>query len=650
MGASLTLAPEKLAAFEALQVLSDARKPSIRTFREWIEEEFRIPDGPFKGRLFRVRRQPYAGLWIDQVDSGQFNRFASVGPTQSGKTLLCSVAITMYHLFEHGENVGFGVPDLRMAGDKWMQDIRPAIEISKYADLIPTKGPGSRGGKVDEITFLNGATLKFVSGGAKGAIGDKSRAGWTARVIVLTEVDGYDTASGASREADPITQLEARTRAFDAKKRIYMECTASIPTGRIWSEYTGGTASVILCPCPHCKEWVDPGQEDLVGWEKADNEIEAAQSAYFACPECDEPLTEGQRRVMNEQARLIHAGQSIENGKVVGDMPKTNTLGFRWSAWHNMFAKVGTLATDSWHAEREADSEGAQKKQNQFVWALPWEPPVVGMSSISVQSILTRGTGNDRLEAPLRTEHITIGVDVRKAEMHYVIVAWTKSTSQIIDYGIVDNDLDKPLELSLREGLRELKQAIIDPGWEDSTGRKIEASRILVDSGWQWDTIDATCAEFGGIWMPSKGFGGLERHKYTAPLKRGGIVTRLGECYHVSRAEHRRTFLVSIDSGYWKAWLFERLCTEIGQRGAMTLFRGSDSDHLQFARHVTSEKQVETPTGEIEWRLLSVHNHWLDAASLACVGGHLSGMRLFEEERKQKVVTNWFESIKRKAK
>ena len=42
----------------------------------------------------------------------------------------------------------------------------------------------------------NGATLKFMSGGG----GDKSRAGFTARVLVVTETDGMDTPGHPGRE------------------------------------------------------------------------------------------------------------------------------------------------------------------------------------------------------------------------------------------------------------------------------------------------------------------------------------------------------------------------------------------------------------------------------------------------------------------
>jgi hypothetical protein len=127
------------------------------------------------------------------------------------------------------------------------------------------QGGGSRGGRVESIQFLNGATLKFMSGGGS----DNSRAGFTSRVVVVTETDGMDESGGTSREADKITQLEARTRAYGHRKHIYLECTASTEEGRTWREYQQGTASRIVLCCPHCGDWVSPEREHLVGWKEA---------------------------------------------------------------------------------------------------------------------------------------------------------------------------------------------------------------------------------------------------------------------------------------------------------------------------------------------------------------------------------------------
>lgn len=85
--------------------LAQARPRPLRTMRTFAEEEIVIPDGPYVGRRFRCSRQPYTGLWFDQVDSGRWNRCVATGPTQSGKTLSCFIIPLLYHLFEIQETV-----------------------------------------------------------------------------------------------------------------------------------------------------------------------------------------------------------------------------------------------------------------------------------------------------------------------------------------------------------------------------------------------------------------------------------------------------------------------------------------------------------------------------------------------------------------
>jgi hypothetical protein len=103
--------------------LGQSRPRRLRTMRQFAEQEIVIPEGPFQGRKFRCARQPYTGLWFDAVDSGIWNRYVATGPTQSGKTLSCFVIPMLYHLFELGETVICGLPDMDMAGDKWREDI-----------------------------------------------------------------------------------------------------------------------------------------------------------------------------------------------------------------------------------------------------------------------------------------------------------------------------------------------------------------------------------------------------------------------------------------------------------------------------------------------------------------------------------------------
>lgn len=357
------------------RLLEALRPREVPSMLEWATENIIIPDGPFRGQPFDADVQPFARLFLSEVGSGRWDRIVATGPTQTGKSLICYIIPVAYHLFALGETVVAGLPNLEMATDKWEADFLPVIEASPgLRQWLPTSGAGSRGGRVKtRVRFRNGAMLRFMSGGGH----DKQRAGFTGRVLAITEVDGMDTAGKASREADPIKQLEGRQRAYLAAGiKTYLECTVTSTVGRIWTEYLGGTQSRIARPCPACGQYVTPEREHLVGWQDAENELEARAAAAWCCPACSCTWTEAQRYAANLRAVLVHHGQEVTaEGRVVGPTPATRTLGFRWTAADNHFATAADVAADEWQAVREPNRENAEKELKQFVHCIPYDPP-----------------------------------------------------------------------------------------------------------------------------------------------------------------------------------------------------------------------------------------------------------------------------------
>ena len=243
--------------------LADAsRAKPYRTLREFAEQEIVLPNGPHEGKRFSCDRQPFAGVVFDELQSGRWRRYNFTGPQQSGKTLVALVIPLLYYVFELRQTVILGGPDEDTLADKWAEDILPVIEASAYAELLPKRGPGSRGGSpLPKVTFGNGVSIRFMSG--RGS--DKSRAGFTARFSLITETDGMDTPGPASRESDPVTQIQGRTDAYDERAVNLQECTVSTEDGRTWTEHQAGTESRIATQCPECAEWVTPERDDLVG-------------------------------------------------------------------------------------------------------------------------------------------------------------------------------------------------------------------------------------------------------------------------------------------------------------------------------------------------------------------------------------------------
>ncbi|MFQ5668331.1 MAG: terminase gpA endonuclease subunit [Candidatus Binatia bacterium] len=626
--------------------LAQARPRPLRSMRAFAEEEIVIPDGPYAGRRFRCSRQPYTALWFDQVDSGRWSRCVATGPTQSGKTLSCFVIPLLYHLFELQETVICGLPDMDMAGDKWREDILPAVERSAYRELLPQRGGGSRGGRVESLQFTNGATLKFMSGGG----GDKSRAGFTSRVVVITETDGMDQPAGTSRESDKITQLEARTRAYGTRKRVYMECTVSTEQGRTWQEVRHGTRSRIVLPCPYCHAWVSPEREHLVGWKEAANQVAAREKGCFHCPSCQHPWTERDRIEANRGSRLLHDGQTIdEKGNVHGPLPQVDTLGFRWSAVHNLFLTAGDFAADEWRAARAGDEEHAERAMRQFVWCVPVAPTEWPQVALDASELVARTIDLPRGVVPTEATWLTAALDPGKYLAHWIVVAWSPGgNGHIVDYGRIETPSeDLGVEQAVLTALREFEE-IVTTGWPIGvpSGAHLVPAEVWIDAGYMTDVVYGFCrGKVNARFRPAVGRGAAQQRSqwYNRPTRTGAKVKHIGEGYHINYLPAQRLHLVEVDADHWKTWVHQRLRTPLDKPGAMTLFDATPNEHLALAKHLTAETKVEAFVAGrgvvVQWRRLRRQNHWLDALYNACAAGHLCGARILNEEQPVRATT-----------
>lgn len=618
-----------------------ARAPRLRTHRQFAEDELVIPEGKYEGQKLRIYRQPYVGLFYAAQATGRYPRSALLGCVQSGKTFTGVVGPVMYHLFECRESAILGGPTMVVCHDKWRKEIRPAIEKTRYRHLLPTSGPGSRGGtgNLESITFAHGPELKFMSSGG----GDETRSSYTARVLVVTEADKMDTAGAASREADPVTQMENRLASYDADERqTYIECTVSIPTGRIWQEYTAGTESRIACPCPHCGEHVTPEREHLRGWQDAETKMEAQRAAYFVCPACDKKLTAKQRAAMNRTAKLVHRGQSIDrDGRITGEPPDTDTLGFRWNAFNNLFWSPGAIGIKEWSATRAADEEAAERELLQFYWAKPWQSPEWDETPLESRKVTQRIAKHGRGIVPAVTEYFSVGIDLGKYNGHLVALAGLADRGlHVPDYQVFDvPSASLGVEHAIVSALNTVAE-MIEAGWSMENGRPRVPDRVLIDAGYQSPSVFAFVRSAGRRYLPAfgRGVSQTRRQFYNRPKKTGATVKFIGQEYHISWFPKDRSFAVETNVDWWKSWVHQRLSVPLNDAaaiGAMSFFNAVPREHTTIAKHITNEKLIQehVPGRGIVERWVNEGrrpNHYLDALLLAGVGLHLAGFRLFD--------------------
>jgi len=635
MVASLLSAIEPECRYFAAQ----ARSPRLRSFREFAEQELIHPKGPFAGHKFKADRQPFTKLLLDEF-AKPWRRINATGPTQSGKSWICFITPTLYHLFEIGESVICGVPNMDMARDKWQEDLLPAIECSRFRDLLPKRGAGSQGGDFTSIRFRNGAALRFMTGGG----GDKSVAGYTARVLMITETDGMDEQKSNSRESDRISQLEARTRAYGSRKRVYMECTLSTEKGRTWIEYQRGTASRLLLPCPHCSVYVTPERDSLIGWQEAEDVEPARERSAFYCPACGQEWSEDDRKVANASMRLVHKGQDVTpTGEIIGDSPQTDTLGFRWSAVNNLFVTAGDIGSDEWRAARAENEDNAEREMCQFVWCLPHQPSVWDSVTLDAQQIVRRTSQIRRGFIPDGTEHITCAIDLGKWLCHWIAVAWKPgAVGQVVAYDRIEvASSSLGVERALLLAIRQFRDEVCSVGWEMPSGKRMTPEYTFIDSGYKPEVVYQFCRESGRMFMPSigRGAGQTYTQKYNEPKSTGAVVKHIGEEYHISWIEKDGVFLVEVNADHWKSIVHSRLTSPITKEGvaspgSIVLHAASPQEHLAIAKHLTSEKQVEEFDQKrgtfTKWERVKRDNHWFDALYNACAAGHLAGVRVIE--------------------
>lgn len=607
----------------AFGLLKPARR---RTYQEFAEQELVLATGPRKGLRFRTEFMPWTLEVLREFDRGFYRRFFASGPVQSGKTLIFFILPILYHLFECGESVIVGVPKVDMAQGIWEERILPAILASRYAELIPRRGAGSKGGKFVAIRFANGAVLRFMGAGG----GDAQRSSHTARVIVMTELDKMDEAGENSREADPVTQIEARSRSYGDLARIFGECTMSTSYGRIFKEVTEfGTDSKIWVPCQKCGEYVTCDRKDFSGWQDAKDLVEARARGHFSCPACAAPWSEADRAAALRKPVIAGRDQVVtRSGAVTGTPPATNTWGFRWNAMHNALVTMGDIAESEFRAERSGRPEEA-KSLMQFTWAEPFEEQLTDLSGLTKDLVLTKISSTPRGVIPDGIVKLTLTIDPGLYRCWWILIGWRADASgHVVDYGALEVHQERQANpLNILSALRAFRDDAIAAGWG---GRQPDL--VLVDSGYQKDLVYQFVLESGQPrYTASKGLG-TSRNQDSWRSPRESSDTKLVGNEWLIVLQPGGIRLAELHADHWKATVHEGFAIAAGGPGSITLFQAQVRDHLSFARQITAERREEEFVpgrgSRVFWNRLWKDNHYLDVTSYARAAADMLGIRL----------------------
>lgn len=568
---------------------------------------------------------------IEQMDNPDWRKIVFTGPPQvSGKTTIGIILPAVRSAIMCRKPYGYALPTLNDLDKAYATKIRPTLISAGYGEHLPTKGPGSRQGRSPVIQFADPdsgeweGSLIFLAGGAYGD---------TVAVMGIDEVDQFRAGDGTPNWA-AIEDLEARTKSYGRQALVICVGTVeSDDSSMILQMVKDGTNTIPWIRCPECLEHFEP-KFDLLRWEEGDEET-VTQTARMACPCCGALLTEKQRQAGLRSVLFCHDGQTVENGRVIGECKRTTTLSIRRTALDCSLADMRDVCW-AWHqAKVRLDVQGDHEPLRKFTRYMMCAIYTGDIEEVADMAHLTRDTleyksgksdilpaetiireeNGDSLhlaEAPEWADWITCGIDVQRGgknapgRLYVVIIAGNDEGQRgTIGWGhIVCSPKGRhPTKDELEDGLKRFRDLI-------PTFDLPPLLAVGLDTGDRQDELLDIIGEHANRpewpqWLPVQGQPrklNVETH-YTH--QHSGKRRKPKWCRDVDKVIYSRWnkgnfWLHFIDTDTLRDQIQRRLMTPNDQAGSWGIpsgLKGSDT----LCRHLCATVKIKDDKGKIRW-------------------------------------------------
>lgn len=186
---------------------------------------------------------------------------------------------------------------------------------------------------------------------------------------------------------------------------------------------------------------------------------------------------------------------------------------------------------------------------------------------------------------------------------------------------------------ALRAGILKLLDRLASRVWLRDDGQEMTISRILVDTGWEPDVINAAIKEsrHRSLVIPFKGTGKGANEPHVSDYKKRPGESRGPEWIR------RPTLGVLADTWYWKTFLSQRLAAVPGDPGSFTWFGreadGTKADHTQLIAQLSAEFATEERGERTVHRYAikpGAEAHYLDTTTGSAIAASVEGISLVE--------------------
>jgi phage terminase large subunit GpA-like protein len=280
------------------------------------------------------------------------------------------------------------------------------------------------------------------------------------------------------------------------------------------------------------------------------------------------------------------------------------------------------------------------------------------------EMVLRKLNGLPKRRIPSSVSHLTSFIDVHGEILYWMVCAWENDfTGYVLDYGTFpDQSVDyftlsaplKPLsavapkgaglEGRLYAGIEAACKMLFKREWKVEGGSSLPIGKIGIDANWgkSTDVVYRYCLQspYGASVIPTHGkyYGAssipMSDHK-RKPGELMGVNWRVPPASSSSRQGRHAIF----DTDFWKSFVLQRIATEMGDPGSMTVYGTPRTNHKLLCDHLSAEFSVQTiGRGRTvdEWKTSGADkdNHWLDCIVGCAMTAAMLGVELFKSALK----------------
>lgn len=564
--------------------------PPSRTADQWADESRVLPEGSPEPGPWRTDRVPYTRDIYRAFSDPRYTTIVGVMGSQMSKTEL------LLNVIGHRFTDGPYVPALYVGPTEKNVRSMSNDRVMKMLRSTPVLWERMAKGQRNKVAekWIAGIRLGFAWAGSATEL-----ASHPAGLVLVDERDRMDNDVGG--EGDPVELARARgSNYWGFKLGIFstptIECASPV-----WSLFEEGTMFKWAWYCIHCGQHFIPRLE-LLSYADTEDYAELHETAVVACPHCGGTHESKHKRRLNEGGRYIPHTLTSSGAHEEVDEPAENTTASFWvsglaSPWQTFGQRAERLAK----AYRSKEPERIQGTINTAFGELfkvrgeapPWE------------AVLETRVQLPRRHVPDWVQLVTMGVDVQKRGLYYVIRGWGfNNRSHLIDHDYIHGETEyddvwvlwQSVLGQLRPDGKPLTHvAFIDSGYKPGHDRFRRPEHKVYE----------VCRRTQGRAFPAKGHDSLER-----PIRASQIDVTIS-----GRVIKGGVTLWHVDTDHVKSWVHAQIALPENAERGWTTHAEIDED---YCRQISAEELVVKPSGRRVW-ICPNHrpNHYFDCEVLA---------------------------------